>query len=655
MTPGQTAMDRQGRIRPANSRSTPAEQEDSDGKRSSITTWLRWSYLISSTLPLMVIGALLITVLFQVQQRNAYDNQQADADQISGNVSTFLYDLEQLLLRASHDLHPESPGPYLNATTQRLVDSSPDLRALLIVDTSGAEVASAVSSILGDQTTIAPGYPDLLAQAYRVGQGGRTTIMQTADGTPYFQVVLPIRNQSSVLVGALSAEVSATRISQILRLAVQGKPKVSFLVDANQALMLSSRSSNWQPAVDMSAIFSEKATVGTYIGANGDLMVGAHSIISPVTPSSWAVVVEEASSEFLTEVFRSVFLLATVVAIVGMLALGWALYQARRILRPLRALTEGAREMGNGRLEHRIVVGNRDELGQLAGTFNQMAERLQQSLHEIADQNESLRHGLILARDIQMGLMPNNPPWKNEVLTVYARSLPASEVGGDFYTYMALPGGQAAVAIGDISGKGVAAALLMALTSSTLESQARVLNHPGEMLGALHDALQLRLQANQMNAALLIAIYDPARQQMTIANAGMISPLLIRMLPNGGHDCRFVDVCGLPIGTALPSRYSDVVVDLAPGDTMIFLSDGIVEAHNPTGDLYGFERLEALVAELPRQLGVAEIVQRILDSVLTFADGAPPHDDTTILVTRCTISTAAYQAPFSGTVFGDAI
>jgi serine phosphatase RsbU (regulator of sigma subunit) len=651
-------MDRQGSVKPANHSALPGDGAP-QRRLTSITTWLRWSYLISSTLPLLLVGALLIVVLFQVQQRNAYASQQAVADQIAGNVSTFLYDLEQLLLRAARDLHPDQPGETLDTDARRLVDSSPDLRAITIVDTRGTQVARAASSLLRDQgMTIMPSNTVLLADAYEIGQGGRTSIMRTEDGTPYFQVVLPIRNQSNgVLVGALSAEVSAARISQILRLAVQGGDKVSFLIDAGSNLMLASRSSGWSPPKNIATLFTSDRTVGEYQGANGEQMVGARSIVSPVTPSSWAVVVEQPSSGFLTEVYRSVFLLAAVVALVGLLALTWALYQARRIVRPVRTLANGARELGGGQLEHRIMVASRDELGQLADTFNQMAERLQSSLRKIADQNERLRHGLILARDIQMGLMPSSPPWKNEVLTVHARSLPASEVGGDFYTYMALPGGRASVAIGDISGKGVAAALLMALTSSTLESQARVLDHPGAMLTALHEALQPRFYANQMNAALLIAIYDPERQRMTVANAGMIAPLLARGLPGGGVECSFIDVSGLPIGTLMPACYPDVEVHLTPGDTMIFLSDGIVEAHNLDNELYGFERLEALVAGLPEQLGVAEIVQRILDSVLAFADGADPHDDITILVTRVTIDTSAYETKLvtAEIVLGDAI
>jgi serine phosphatase RsbU (regulator of sigma subunit) len=637
-------MDRQGRVKPA-SHNALTGGSVSRRRSVSITTWLRWAYLISSTLPLLLVGALLIAVLFQVQQRNAYASQQAVADQIAGNVSTFLYDLEQLLLRAARDLHPDAPGTALNADAIRLVNSSPDLRALTIIDTNGAEVASAASSLLHDRGgVIAPSNASALADAYRIGQGGRTSIMLANDKMPYFQVVLPIRNQNNgVLVGALSAEVSATRINQILHLAVQGEDKVSFLIDSSGTLMLASRLTGWSPPSNLASIFTNDHTVGEYLGANGTRMVGARSMVSPVTPSSWAVVVEQPSSGFLTEVYRSVFLLAAVVMLVVLLSLSWALYQARRIVRPVRALAAGAQELGSGNLQHRIIVENHDELGQLADTFNQMAERLQSSLHKIADQNERLRHGLILARDIQMGLMPSSPPWQKEILTVHARSLPASEVGGDFYTYMALPGGRAAVAIGDISGKGVAAALLMALTSSTLESQARTTDHPGAMLTALHEALRPRFQANQMNAALMIAIYDPARQQMTVSNAGMISPLLARTLPNGGVECRFIDVSGLPIGTLMPAYYPDVDVHLGPGDTMIFLSDGIVEAHNLNNELYGFERLESLVASLPQRLGVTEVVQHILDSVLAFANGADPHDDITILVTRVAVDVSAYE------------
>lgn len=628
-------MDPNGRAPEPNRPPTPSDEPQAR-RRLSITNRLRWSYLVSSTLPLILVGTLLIVVLFQVQQRNAFASQQAIADQIAGNIATFLYDLEQQLLRSGRDLRPQGTLTALEGTARRLVNSSPDLRAITVLDETGAALTYATNDLLNTQNVgPAPISRRMVEGAIGVGQGGRTTIMTSSDGQPMFQVVLPVRDASSGrIAGALAAEVSAARIGQILRLAVQGEGKTAYVVDPQRQVLLTDRTPGWGPPPDLSPLFQESRTVGEYAGGDGQLVVGARAPVAPINASSWSVVVEQPSSEFFVEVYRSVALLGAVIALVGMLALGWALLQARRIVNPIRALTAGAEELAGGRLEHRIEVEPGDELGQLASTFNDMAERLQGSLREIERQNDHLRHGLALARDIQQGLMPSTPPWRSEMLSVYGRSLPASEIGGDFYSYMALSDGRAAVAIGDISGKGVAAALLMALTSSTLESQAHFIDHPAAMLSALHEALRPRLQANQMNAALLIAVFSADARSVTVANAGMIAPLLSRCAPGQPNGLSFIDVGGLPIGTAIDAPYREVTVPLMPGDTLIFLSDGIVEAHNEAGELYGFERLEAAVARLPGDLGVIELVQRILDEVLGFAGKAEPHDDITIIATR---------------------
>jgi serine phosphatase RsbU (regulator of sigma subunit) len=216
-----------------------------------------------------------------------------------------------------------------------------------------------------------------------------------------------------------------------------------------------------------------------------------------------------------------------------------------------------------------------------------------------------------------------------------------------FYTYLNLSDGRVAIAIGDISGKGVAAALLMALTSLTLESRARLLANPSEMLQTMHLALRQRLQANQMNAAVLITVFDPEGRSVTIANAGMIAPLLLACRGDGQGQCRFLDVGGLPIGTCINGLYRDVSVELAPGETLLFLSDGIVEAHNAEGELFGFERLEQLVKTFTPGMEVQEIVQRIIRAVLIFAGSAEPHDDVTIIAMRLPLhpSTASAGAP----------
>lgn len=614
-------------------------------RRLNITNRLRWSFLVGSTLPLLLVGALLIAMLLQVQQRNAYASQQALADKVAGNIGTFLYDLEQQLLRTARELDPTAPAAQLRPTVEYLVNSSPDLRAITVVNAEGRIVAIGRSELLSRLgIAVLPLEPALLEPAVRVGRGGRTAIVPGTEGEPVFQVVLPVRGAGGGILGAIGAEVSAARIRQMLRLGVQETGKTVYLVDGNRSLQLSDSLRPWQPPADLSALYTDGQTAAEYPGGAGVLVVGARAPVAPVSAMNWSVVVEQPSSEFFVEVYRGVSLLAALVGLVGLLALLWSFYQARRLVMPIRALTAGAQELASGRLDHRIEVEPGDELGQLASAFNHMAAQLQHSLREIEYQNERLRYGLTLARDIQQGLLPSAPPWGADLLRVSGRSLPASEVGGDFYTYMNLSDGRMAIAIGDISGKGVAAALLMALTSSTLESQARLLTDPSEILQAMHQALRQRLQANQMNAAVLIAVIDPEGYSATIANAGMIAPLLLQCRGNSQSQCGFLDVSGLPIGTRINALYRDVSVELDPGDTLLFLSDGIVEAHNAEGELFGFERLEHLVRTFTPGMDVHEIVQRIIHAVLSFAGSAEPHDDITIIAVRLPLRSSPASA-----------
>jgi serine phosphatase RsbU (regulator of sigma subunit) len=184
------------------------------------------------------------------------------------------------------------------------------------------------------------------------------------------------------------------------------------------------------------------------------------------------------------------------------------------------------------------------------------------------------------------------------------------------------------VAIGDISGKGVGAALLMALTSSAVESQGRQLEHPAQVLAALNQLLAPRLQANHMNAALQFVVLDPERATLRVANAGMIAPVLISKLGN-----RFLDVGGLPLGAFSGAQYFEAEVALEADDTLLLVSDGVVEAHNEEGELFGFERLEQVIADIPsRDLRV--LVDMVLARVQEHIGEAEQHDDITIVAVR---------------------
>jgi serine phosphatase RsbU (regulator of sigma subunit) len=256
-----------------------------------------------------------------------------------------------------------------------------------------------------------------------------------------------------------------------------------------------------------------------------------------------------------------------------------------------------------------------------------MAARLQESHAQIESQNESLRKGLDLAREIQIGLLPDRVPWDAQLLTVYGRSIPAAEVGGDLYLFVdTRVQYRGAIAIGDISGKGIPAALMMALLSSAVEVQAREVERPAGLLTILNGQLSGRLKASRMNAGLLYMLIDLEHASLAVANAGMISPLLLR-----DGKVEFLEVYGLPLGSGL-GRYSELKMQLQPGDLVLLISDGIVEARNAGGELFGFERLEQTVNEHLAAAHPGLLVDVLISRVEAFMDSAHQQDDMTVVL-----------------------
>lgn len=629
----------------------------------SIVAHLRWSYLVSSTLPLILVGILLIFLNFRTQQKNVYNEQISLASQAVREISTYVSDIETQLLSTGRHLQPHTFRTNRDEAVRELINVNfPNVRDVRVYGINTAEITHVSMEQTFSPKTYAPQTDDPLVLLALQGKGQRSDIHRGDDGQQILIVVLPLRNEERKVVGAIRAEVSVTPIAQILRLLGRGSNIVAYLVNEQHTVMVEGTVPDWKPPPQLDTILSSSTEgvefeqgqnqIKMYQNGNDETVLG---IVSPVNPGTWSVVVEQPVRVAFANVWYNMIILGTTIAFVGLIALGWALYHAQGILRPLNALREGAVEIGTGHLHHRISVTQKDELGQLATAFNQMAEQLQASLTEIEDQNRQLREGLRLARDIQMGLLPTSPPWTLDTLNVHALSIPASEVGGDFYSYLALPNGQAAISIGDISGKGVGAALFMALTSSMVESQARQTNQPSDMLTALNRLLRPRLQSNHMNAALLYAVFDLQSHTMTVANAGMIAPLLIRKNgiitqengkthasyhspnPEQQTDCQFIDVGGLPIGSMHNALYRDVSISLEPGDILLFMSDGIVEAHNQHGELFGFERIEQFFVKHPHVDNLSRLIDLMLQDVQEFTGLADQHDDMTIVAVRPTM------------------
>jgi PAS domain S-box-containing protein len=276
-----------------------------------------------------------------------------------------------------------------------------------------------------------------------------------------------------------------------------------------------------------------------------------------------------------------------------------------------------------------------DDLRLALAFANQVAIALENArLYEI--EVREFERELEIAQSIQETLLPQLVP-QVAGLEISGRILPARHIGGDFFHFFSVGKDQLGVAIGDVSGKGIPAALYMAVAITAIDAQIRADVGPGELLNELNHILYNRLRENKMNVALQVATFSPLSSDnkeaegilMTVASAGMIAPIGATE-----HGCHFLPVSGLPVGALSPpeQNYHDDTFLLDPFTTIIFTSDGIVEAQNETRELFGFERLEQTINEIIKTRDAEVIADYIINTTQKFVGQAEQNDDMTVVV-----------------------
>jgi phosphoserine phosphatase RsbU/P len=225
------------------------------------------------------------------------------------------------------------------------------------------------------------------------------------------------------------------------------------------------------------------------------------------------------------------------------------------------------------------------------------------------------------ARIIQQSLLPKASPCIPG-FTVSGLSIPVGAVGGDWYDFIAMDKGRWGLVLADVSGKGTAAALLMSATRGMLRSLVEAACTPGEVLTKLNRLLVEDFPAGRF-VTMVYAVLDPAKRTLTFANAGHPPPLLMT-----GTSAQFLDVeRGIPLGLG-PSDFSEVEVELPLGSRLVFYSDGITEAENPTDEEYGLVRLQE------HFLRTDASTESLLDNVRSFADGSGLRDDASVILVK---------------------
>jgi sigma-B regulation protein RsbU (phosphoserine phosphatase) len=245
---------------------------------------------------------------------------------------------------------------------------------------------------------------------------------------------------------------------------------------------------------------------------------------------------------------------------------------------------------------------------------------------EIAKQERRLERDMAMARELQFRLLPHALP-KLANLEVAAKFAPARAIGGDLYDFVNYSQSRTAIVIGDVSGKGAPAAIFAALVSGILRSHAPIEPGPAEMLAALNYSLgERKIEAQYVS--LIYAVWDDTNRTLQVANSGLPRPIFF-------HDGKIelIEATGLPLGLFEEADYEEFTFQAKPGDMFVFFSDGILDASNADGQMFGRRRTEEIISKCAN-VSADCAVKSLFNAVTEHASGVDTFDDQTIVAIR---------------------
>jgi sigma-B regulation protein RsbU (phosphoserine phosphatase) len=348
--------------------------------------------------------------------------------------------------------------------------------------------------------------------------------------------------------------------------------------------------------------------------------------------------------------------------VLELLALFAAVWMTRAVTGTVHRLYRATEFIKQGDFSHRVRVRSRDQLGELAESFNDMSSNIESLLHERVER-ERLEREVEIAAEVQAQLFPRSVP-QLKTISIAAECRAARGVAGDYYDYIEVTPGLVALALGDVAGKGVSASLVMSNLQASLRAQTTItaerlhiarramsvsigggsggsgslLAHvvaDAEIDGALSRIttnINLQLcQSTEANrfATLFLALYEDETRTLRYTNAGHNAPLLVR----AGGRIEELSAGGLMVGAFDWAKYEEASTELRPGDALLIYSDGITEAERATGEEYGVVRLMQLAVN-QRHLQADELRQAIFDAIDDWTGTRERNDDQTLVIVK---------------------
>ncbi len=478
---------------------------------------------------------------------------------------------------------------------------------------------------------------DVPAAATPGAEGGTRLVMRAVAlpevTNPAWAVVLDL--PLSVVIEQRILDETGIRMGEVTALLGEGrKPTLGRSFenrppDPRNTPMFSLAAQRWVAFLDFS-----DWTTGNVESASVAILINIWEIYNRISVVSQAGVGSMTFGQLLLLVLGVIGALFLIIQFVA-LVIGFAL--ARQITGAVHDLFTGTQHVRAGDFGHQIPVRARDQLGELAESFNLMTGEVTTLLGEMADKGR-MEQEMFAAREIQQRLLPAGP-LRVAGLAMSAFCEPAREVAGDYYDFLPITDTMTGVLIADVSGKGLAAGLYMAQLKVIVQSLARLHHEPKEFLSAVNKVVSANLDGKSF-ITMLYGVIDVERREMTFARAGHCPLIHVPGdRPPGRRKARLLVPDGLVVGlqiddgTLFDTLLQEQTISLAPGDLVVWFTDGISETMNEAFDCFGEERL-AQVVEQYAHLPFDQLRSYILAELRAFASGADQHDDMTMILMK---------------------
>ncbi len=315
--------------------------------------------------------------------------------------------------------------------------------------------------------------------------------------------------------------------------------------------------------------------------------------------------------------------LAGALLFVYLVALALAFALVGSITRNVNRMSRASAAIAQGNFSVRVNTKSKDQIGDLARSFDGMADSIQRLLLDTA-RKERLEAEIAVARTIQQKLLP---PAAAELagVKVLAHVQSVAEIGGDYYDYIPSPDGRTAIAIGDVSGHGLPTGLLVAMAKAALATLIESGLTGPAIFTRLNDLIH-RSTDSRSYMTLALFVLDSASRSAELTNAGQLAPY--RVSQTGVES---LPLPSFPLGISQSSEFATQVWSLASGDRVVFLTDGLVECTSPSGEPFGFDRLEAILSR-ERGANAPSLRDAILHEIETHTGGTAPEDDRTLVI-----------------------